>query len=262
MDILDDRVAFVGDTHGNTKSLVNQLKVINSLGIYTVFICGDFGIWGGYSGSQFLNDINRTLRNLDMKMYVTLGNHENYDMVDNHEKDSDGVMWFRENICVFPRPYRFTLNGMSVLSLGGAPSIDFEYRTLGYDWWAGEFITSNEACEAVDGGHADIMITHDAPDNGTVAVQTIIDSNPYGFSTRARKYAEHGRHMMSSVVASVQPDLLIHGHYHVSDKGMMPHGGDIFSLSAEGGYGSVVVLDTSDGAVVEWLEDLIDRKTE
>lgn len=256
MNIDDTRVAFIGDTHGNTRWLVSQLYKIAGLGITSAFVCGDFGIWHGKHGQEFLDTVNAALEKHGITLYVTLGNHENYDIIDNWPRADDGTQWFRDNICVFPRPFRFTLNGLSVLSLGGAPSVDFPYRTKNIDWWSQEAITYDEACEAIDGGHADIMITHDAPDNGTYAVQTILDSNPFGFPAEALEYAMHGRNIMTSVVAEVKPKFLVHGHYHVVGDGHMGHGGRIIALNCDGRGGSVVILDTTDHLDVQWLDKI------
>jgi hypothetical protein len=87
-----------------------------------------------------------------------------------------------------PRGARFTVVGRSFVSLGGAPSIDFETRVPGGDWWPTEMITYEDVAHVVAGGTADVMLTHDAPDAPwqTPAVHAVCSGNPGGWPKMAR----------------------------------------------------------------------------
>ena len=254
----EQHIAVVGDLHGNWRWAVYCIGLLGDRGIKSIFQVGDFGIWHGIAGDEYLGKVCKALEEHDMKIYVTLGNHEDYDLVDSFEKDGQGIAWFRHNIAVLPRVYGFRHNGLNFLSLGGAPSIDFQYRTFGRDWWAQEMISDEDVELAIETaqelGGVDVMLTHDAPDGGTRVVQEILDTNPMGWSRKALDYASEGRLRMNKAVYSIMPSLLVHGHYHVYDYGYIDYGeghssGAIVSLEPDGNPHNIAIFD---------LENLLD----
>ena len=60
------------------------------------------------------------------------------------------------------------IGGLTVGALGGAYSVDQEYRTAGKDWWPNEEPTTSEARKLMNGGPVDVLITHDVPAGVTV----------------------------------------------------------------------------------------------
>lgn len=72
------------------------------------------------------------------------------------------IIWF------LPRPARLSIGGRSVLSLGGATSLDRAAREEGVTWWADEAITDAHVLAATAEGLVDVMFTHESP-GGTSA---------------------------------------------------------------------------------------------
>jgi hypothetical protein len=197
-------------------------------GVADAVVLGDFGVWHGQSGKEFLDGVQGKLRDNHQTLWVVLGNHENYDLVETIEPDENGIRWIRPRIGLFPRVFRFTAEGTTFLALGGAPSIDFQFRKQGSSWWPQEMITDSDVEEAIAGGHAQVMLTHDAPADGTPEVQDILMNNPMGWSPKALDYARQGRDRMTKVVYTVQPELLMHGHYHVYGQGRLNYGEEVY----------------------------------
>lgn len=136
------------------------------------------------------------------------------------------------------------------MSLGGAPSIDFEDRTRGRDWWPEEMISRETAERVAAVGYADVMLTHDAPDHPwqTARVAHVCATNPLGWSRDALAYAAVGRHRLTTAFLGVQPRVLAHGHYHVGDEAVVDlpdrdHGCRIFSLACDGMADNMALLD-------------------
>lgn len=48
-------------------------------------------------------------------------------------------------------------------SLGGATSVDKAQREQGVNWWPDEDITDEQVAEAIAGGSAELMLTHESP---------------------------------------------------------------------------------------------------
>lgn len=241
-------VALAGDWHGNTDWAQNTLAAVARLRITRVYHLGDFGIWPGPAGERYLDRIHLACRRYGLDIWVTPGNHEDWDQID--ALGREGMSRIRPTIRVLQRGFRWDDGGLSFVSLGGAPSIDFEHRTEGASWWRAEMISEREAREVATEGPADVMLAHDAPDNGTDAVERIIrtpaDQSPW--SAAGLRYAAEGRKLMNIAFAGVRPKLFAHGHYHAVDD--TDRGATRFlSLGCDGQQGNLALLRLSDLAV-------------
>lgn len=194
-----------------------------------------------------------------MTLYLTPGNHEDYGQLAALTADGpSGLPWLTDNIAILPRGHRWVMGGRTFVSLGGAPSLDYQSRIEGKDWWPAEAVTADDVRRVISGGHADVMLTHDAPLPGTPAVERIIARNPMGWTNRARAYAATGRELMTPAFATVQPTLLVHGHFHGRDEAVVTFPGSaiqcqVLSLNTAGKPGNLAVLDlTTDPLSWEW----------
>lgn len=242
----DGIVALAGDWHGNLSCARESIRVLAGLGVKRIYHLGDFGVWPGPNGAYFLDRLDMVLKHFGMEIWVTPGNHEDYDQIAALTSPQ-----IRSNITILPRGHRWTHGGRTFISLGGAPSIDFEHRTEGVSWWRAEMITLDEAETVAESGHAEVMLTHDAPDGGTESVQRIIDTPPdrNPWSAAGLAYAAEGRELMNIAVQGVEPVIFAHGHYHVFDDTFDRPGTRFLSLSAEGAQGSLALLRLRDLAV-------------
>lgn len=241
-------VALAGDWHGNTDWAQNALGALARLGVTRVYHLGDFGVWPGPAGERYLDRIHLTCRRYGMDIWVTPGNHEDWDQI--HDLWRQGQSRIRPTIRVLQRGFRWQHGGRDFVSLGGAPSIDFEHRTEGSSWWRAEMISEREAREVAADGPADVMLAHDAPDGGTVAVETIIHTPPdrSPWSAAGLRYAAEGRELMNLAFAGVRPKVFAHGHYHATDDGT--RGSTRFlSLGCDGQQGNLALLRLADLAV-------------
>ena len=220
----DTHVGLVGDLHGNERWATSVLDALADRGIKTVYQLGDFGLWPGHEGSYYLKWIIDTCKDYDLTFWITPGNHEWYDIVEDPETTdgsvppiqilSSGKEW---EVAVLPRGYAWEFGGRSFVAFGGAPSIDFQHRVRGRSWWPEEMIRESDLLRLKP---AEIMLAHDAPDGGTVAVQQIIDTPWWqsGWSEAGLRYAREGRMLMNQAVEIVRPSLFAHGHFHVADE--------------------------------------------
>lgn len=218
LHIDSDLIGIAGDWHGNKNWAVDQLNMLHTYGIQHIFQLGDFGIWGGVEGEEFINSIIETLKENDQILYVTLGNHEDYVRVNATPVASDGTQWYEgySGIKLLPRGFRGTFGASQVqswLSLGGANSIDYRSRVSGIDWWAEESITAADVYRATEGGKVDVMFCHDAP-TGVAMPHEIGDESVKWHPVEIR-YSQASRDMLRHAVDSIQPSVLFHGHHHV-----------------------------------------------
>jgi len=244
------RIGLAGDWHGNSPFAQHVLHRFKEAGIREVYQLGDFGLgWPGH-GARFLAELHGVCRWTNIRLKIVPGNHENWDWINAREFNEHRVSKLTSHISILGRNWRGEIGGRTAVALGGAPSIDYQQRTQGRDWWAEEMITLADVELCVAEGEADIMLAHDAPDGGTRAVQRIID-HPHGWTTAGLNYAAEGRELMNMAVAGVRPKVFAHGHYHVA--GIRQTSDTLWlSLHCDGNELAAGILDT-ETLEFEWL---------
>lgn len=207
-------VVMAGDWHGQTGWGRHAIRLMARASDSPFLLHqGDFGFWPRNNGDRFLHNINKELVKQNRWIGVTPGNHEDYVRISRMTKlgTIDGVVWNPDypRIVVFERGARWSWMGKTFLSVGGANSLDRQFRQPGKSWWVGEQITFDDVQRATEGGHADFMLTHEAPEG----VDLGFDKSD-GWPNPAREYTEESRAMMRRITDIVQPQVLFHGHYH------------------------------------------------
>lgn len=224
--VTPDQVALAGDWHGDAEWAVAVVEDLDEQhpDLTLILHLGDFGIWPGLAGQRFLNAVEGALAERGMVIAVTPGKPRGLGPAAPAVRCSrlPPPYWASAHVAVLPPGYRFTLvtssaQAQTFVSLGGAPSMDRTVRTPGVDWWPSEEVTDEDVERVAEGGHADVMLAHDAPNNSTPAVTEVLRSTPPREWLPALPAAMAGRRRMDRAFAAVLPDLYIHGHYHVHD---------------------------------------------
>ena len=263
------RLALAGDWHGAGEWGATVVEAVAAAGLDTLHHVGDFGIWPGRFGEEYLATVEAACAAHGVTLWITPGNHEDWDRLDAlFAATPDAPSAVSPHISVLPPAFRWEFGGRRFLSLGGAPTLSFERRTVGVDWWPSEELTEADVEKAIAGGATEVMIGHDGPEGGTDAAAQMIASNPFGFSARAQAYADVGRERFTRAFLGVRPRFLAHGHYHaygMNDRMFGAEGsGDgeagasgsagswpsrILTLDREKRIGNAVVLDLADYTV-------------
>lgn len=241
MNLTDPIVAVAGDWHGNSAWAARAIRSIGaSYAVRTILHVGDF-----WPDRRFLRAVDDACADAGIEqVLVTLGNHEPWnELTPVIERGAPAQV--SDAVWVLPRPYRLQISGRSVLSLGGAASVDRQWRTPGRDWWPDEQITDAMVQRAIACGTADLMITHESPERTPVhEVRRILAGNPNGFPMAALAYSIAQREQIDRVWDAVRPELLVHGHMHVAGHGMTSDGRRVVALDCDGsGNGNVCLLD-------------------
>lgn len=242
-----DPVAVAGDWHGSVSWVQSVIPAIGRAELRTVLHVGDFGLWS----DGFLTTVDFWCKRARVqRVLVTPGNHEDWRHLARFERENDGAaVRVSETVWVLPRPFRFTLGELEVLSMGGAPSVDFEGRTAGFDWFPEELASPEAFARAAAGGRCDVLLAHDCPGGAeTPSVLQTLVSNPRGWSASALEYATTGRLRLGELWDAVEPGVTFHGHYHLRDSGRFGER-RVESLHMNGHAGNLVVLDPRDARV-------------
>lgn len=236
----DQRVAVCGDWHGNVGWIRTLARVLPELApdVTTILQLGDWWI------DPDVVDEALADTSID-RIYVTLGNHEPWDQITPLLDANPGsAVRVSELTWLLPRPARLTIGGRSVVSLGGAASVDRLRLRAGAAWFPEESITDVQVAAAIAGGPADLMLTHESPARTPVkVVREVLRTNPMRFPAETLAESAQSRERVARVWDAVRPELLMHGHIHVAGGGATDDGRRVASFGRDTMQGSLAFLD-------------------
>ena len=157
-----------GDTHGDPERLSkNELKMLSDGD--TLIVCGDFGfLWNDDKKEhKILNSLMKRRYNI---CFVD-GTHENFSLLNKYPVkvwNGGNVHEVRPNILHLMRGQLFTIDGLTVFTMGGGESPDIDDRIDTASWDREEIPTQAElllGAEKLDsvGCAVDIIVTHEPP---------------------------------------------------------------------------------------------------
>ena len=157
---------FLGDVHAESPLMRDFL---NSEEKYCLQL-GDFGFIFKYNDWKWNKFLNHFEKNYPNKMIFTvLGNHENYDSIEKMPvKDMFGARCrkIRSNVYAVERGEILSIEGLNILCIGGADSIDKAWRQDGISWWTQEKISDADIKKTVEKGLTcsfDMVCSHAMP---------------------------------------------------------------------------------------------------
>jgi len=250
----ETRVAVAGDWHANHLWVQSAIPALHKAApeIRTILHAGDFGILPDKRGKGFLSavDAQCAASNID-RVLVTPGNHDDWSRLDARFATRPGeAIRLTDTVWAFPRGFRFTLAGRTVMSFGGAASLDFAYRRARGGWWPGEMPTFEEVAAAIAGGPVEILITHETVNGGTARVESVLSQNPMNWDDDALEYSRNSRQLITTLWEGVAPNVLFHGHLHTADSIQLLNGQRVVSLGSDRQSKNIGLLDL---ATLAWI---------
>lgn len=246
LDIPDERVWVVGDLHGNAGWVQTLLPAMRRFDptMRTIRQLGDYGFDHSSTGTHTV-DFWAKKAGIE-RVLVTLGNHEPWDKITPALEAIPGhAIRVSEVVWLLPRPFKFTIAGRVLLSLGGASSVDKSLRTAGKDWFEDEIITDTMEHVAIAAGPADVLPTHEPPVRSAPSVQGVLSTNPFRYSHEALKVSASQRARVQRVSDSAQPAVHLHGHMHVYGDVELADGRRVISLDRDRFARNAGTLDLS-----------------
>ena len=221
------RIMLTGDSHGNTRQMEYWIARAAERKISHMIVLGDFGLWPGYEGVRYLDDINRAATEANLKVMAVLGNHDAYNVFEAYKQFAPthhGFFYLRDNLMA-TKVANFRLGGQTFRVAGGAVSVDRDWRqhhekgipymdafgqriepkakgeqTL---WWPQEQLTDSEIEYVKSFGEADILLTHDAS-----------NYTPWKRRLKADDESTRHRYKIDDIIRAVKPKMHFHGHFH------------------------------------------------
>lgn len=191
------KIRFIGDVHGfwNRYRDIIYRDMINK-NIENSIQVGDLGM-GFTSHSEWAPDSAKTFDRKFSKgnHRFIRGNHDNPLEVKRSKK------WIEDGLI------ETTDLGNKIMYIGGAWSIDYDWRTIGVDWWPDEELSYEELKDLIDvykSTRPHIMVTHTAPIG--------IPAGPMGIKIWGN--GARTEHALQEMLMFHRPKLWIFGHWH------------------------------------------------
>lgn len=160
-------IYITGDIHRDFSRIYKLKKDSDNM----LIVLGDVGI------NYYLNEEDKNykeyLKELNLKLFCVRGNHEerpeNISTYKEVEMFGGKVLIEEEypNLIFAKDGEIYNIDGKKILVIGGAYSVDKQYRLLhGYKWFKDEQLTKKEMdtiLDKVKGKHFDIVLTHTCP---------------------------------------------------------------------------------------------------
>lgn len=234
-------IGYIGDTHGSLANLDYAMTWCFKHGASTMIHVGDF--WT-YQGKKIVNKLERLIINRSQqfnianpKLFFIDGNHEFFPLLN---IDAENLQNISDHVQYVPRGSSFVLEENTFGFLGGASSIDKQYRTTGIDWFPEESITYQQANKLSE--KVDILVTHDS----STEVFEYIRQKHFGNST-INTCGVSDRSAIDMVIYNTQPKFHIHGHHHVSQVYKSFQNGTVtISLGSDGNPGCAAIIQEDD----------------
>lgn len=187
------QIRFIGDVHGKWAKYKKLIK-----GVDRSLQVGDFGI--GFTNARTgAPSSNPPYDHMAKGQHLFIrGNHDNPSSCRRHP------FWVKDGGCPF--------NRNDIFCVGGAMSIDKDWRTEGYDWWPDEELTYGELCNLLDVYELvkpSIVVSHECPDSVISKVCHEVGKYKYNIPSVTRR-------CFDNFLEIHKPDLWIHGHWHMS----------------------------------------------
>lgn len=204
-------IYITGDTHRDFSRLYNLKSKEDDM----LIVLGDAGI--NYCLNEDDISYKEYLKRFKLNLFCIRGNHEERPENINTYKEIEmfgGKVSIEEDYpnLIFAKDGEvYNIDGKSVLVIGGAYSVDKEYRLLyGHKWFKDEQLTKeemNNILEKVRGKHFNIILTHTCPykyEPREVFMQGLDQS----------KVDKSMEHFLDKIEENISYDKWYCGHYH------------------------------------------------
>ena len=205
--MMERNLIFVGDIHGELRTLVWTATQKYRLTDTDLVVLGDFGV--GFDKkiyADYLRCKNRLIRH-NIDIYTIRGNHDDPDYFNENSEIYKKNKEIFTNLHFLEDHKVYNIGGLDIYAIGGGGSTDIIHRTPNKSWWPGEYIVPKPEKELP--GKVDVIISHEAPLTFEPVV-TRFEETP---EEQYNKIIE-GRSYLDTVLKEVTCKYWYYGHYH------------------------------------------------
>ncbi len=208
------KILAVGDVHAN----YGRLNILmNKEKPDILLLCGDFGYFPKEHGKTWIDAYGKIhvfdqycIKNNNTIIHWCAGNHEDHETLEvlqNNEVMKNVFYQKKGSILELP-------DGRRILFMGGAYSVDNQYRTAGKDWFPHLECVSYRDVEMLPDTNIDIVISHSCPKIFHNRIKHLFDN----------KWSMMGERdctpdALQIVLEKYKPKKWFFGHFHVYKRG-------------------------------------------
>lgn len=218
--MVNSNIYITGDTHADFNKIFKFCNKYKANKNDLMIVLGDAGI------NYYLNDYDYILKeellNYPITLFCIHGNHEEIpENIKTYKSKTfnGGIVYYEEkypNILFAKDGEIYTLNGKKVLVIGGAYSIDKDYRLMmGYNWYKSEQITDeckNEIRNKINQDNKiDIVLSHTCPFKYMPYEAFLSGVDQSKVDTTTEKF-------LNEIESKLNYEKWYCGHYHIDKK--------------------------------------------
>jgi len=168
-------IYLTGDKHGSLSMYQYDIKKVTGYEPDSsdyLIILGDFGLLWEYKKNSDEYRLVDGLSKFPYKILFLDGNHENHPrlgMLKKVKMFGGTVGKYNDHIYHLRRGELYNIHGNNIFTMGGAASIDREWRTEHIDWWATEVPNNEEMNYGItnlcDNDRVDYILGHTGPNH-------------------------------------------------------------------------------------------------
>lgn len=164
-----------------------------------------------------------------------------------------GPILLAENIWYLPRGTRWIWQGKQFLAIGGGCSAYPEQRRAMGQYCENEAISERDHNACVASGPADVVLAHECPWGINIRDLRQIRGQA---NQEIDRLAGANRNMLQSILHSVNPQVVFHGHYGLQHQTHMLLSGRLVDVIGLAGNGSRCVVSLSGPTpAVSWADN-------
>jgi len=266
------RVMLAGDVHGNREQAILDVAEAVNMGARILIYAGDFGVGFRLAEddegnvydpwSEFVSSL-AVAANIDIAFVD--GNHENFDYLETHFDafNRDFPYEVAKQVWHIPRASVFSIANATFAAMGGAISVDRQWRTPGVSYWAQESISMRDMerfYNNVGDEPVDVLLTHDGP---WTPVAHRKDYHTGGnYPNDVIMASVNNREYITELTKDFAPKIHAHGHMHLSYEYDFSFNTTVFGLARDEDEMSnhAVFLDIDAGIIKVLVDE--DRRNE
>lgn len=191
--------------HANIPMAKELRTVVEELEPDRVLQVGDFGF-------DYRDKFMQAIGEIECPFDWIHGNHDDVPQVLANLGPENN--FHQPNVTYIPQGATWEWEGVKFIGIGGAFSIDRAIRSAGTSFWPEAEILTHETMEQIKSvGEVDIMVCHDVP-FGVSKIEAFESLNIFNLKQHVRDNSRYFREQLLECFETLNPSLVIHGHWH------------------------------------------------
>lgn len=191
----------IGDTHGEIGNILGPARMVGDESFDAVLQLGDFGGVTHGHFAKMISGCRDFAKTHGKPVFFVDGNHESFPDLKAFQSDDEVAFWDRGT--------RWVIGGKKFGALGGAYSVDWRSRQVGFDWHPDDELPTMDQVMALGPDELDVLVTHD------VGYRSLSD-DMHGFTIPMKDELRSAQcqYVVQMALDFTRPKWHFHAHWH------------------------------------------------